>query len=640
MKFFAVSLFFILFSVHGIASAQIADYQRATQFMQEHRYEEALPILEKLYHENRRSLVLFDSYINCLVSLRKYDRAEVLVSEQIEQGPFAVQATLKLAEILHISGKPDEALTVWYDLAEQNPLNIQLIFTIANSLINRQEFEAAIDLYKSAREKMRDPTIFLNELGNVYMLAGRFEESVNEYYSLIIDSPDQISLVQQRFFRMRDQQLYEIAAFELEDRLIDMHYTHPAYSSMAQLLTWLLLETEQYRRAFLFSRNYETQTPFTIYSLFSLATQLRSAGQFELAADAMEFYLNDGNEAIRNRAREDLSTIYIDWAEYLRRHNLGTNEQLNTLNRKAADLKIQLLESSPGYGRADRVLGTLVDLLTDEQKNSVHAQKWVDRMRHYPVVSESEWLPYSEGKIALFNGEFSSARQFFTRASRISQNQTFEERTRYLLSLADFYAGDYDFSLIQLRSIERRSTSFYANDAIELGLWIQNGLRADTTRALMDTISESFFLIHTGNYHQAVEKLAPIYSQIRTPLVQSVLIRLNSELPDEWVPFRLLLTDYALSAQMQSPHRERLLWDRVRLLQASVSFPMSEFASVVPDSYSFLLNENRSSFLQKKPSDEDYISALEDLLMEFPDGFYAPFVRERLAQPVTLSPEL
>lgn len=638
MKSAAVFLFFFFALSSVAAQAQIADYQRANELMQQHRYEEALPLFEQLFIENRRTHVFFESYIDCLVSLRQFEKAQEVISEQIQAGYFINQANLKLAELLHISGQEEEALRQWRNLSESNPLNIQLLFSIANSMVNRQEFDAAIALYRDARENLRDCTLFLNELGNIYMLAGRFEESVNEFYNLIIESPDQISLVQQRFFRMRDPQLNEIAAFELEDRLLELHYTHPAYSSMAQLLTWLLLETEQYNRAFTFARRYETQTPFTIYSLISLATQLRSTGQFELAAEALHFYLNDSSDTIKNRAREDLAVVYIDWAEHLKRHNLGSSLRVNQLYSKAAELKKELLHSAPDHPRADRILGNLTDILTDHHKNPDLAEEWINRLQQFPAVQSSEWLPYSQGRVALFRGEFTAARQLLTQASRRSQNQTFEERTRYLLSLADFFAGDYDFSLIQLRSIERRSTSFYANDAIQLGIQIQGGLRADTTRALLNTISDGRFLIHTGRYSEAIEKLAPLFAQPGSSLTQSLLIELNSEMPDEWQELKFLLTEYILSSQVQSPHRERLLWDRITLIDQFITGRADPVKEQLPDTLSFLLRDESHSLRISPPTLEQYQSALEDLLMEFPEGFYANFARERLMDLDSLSP--
>jgi hypothetical protein len=101
-----------------------------------------------------------------------------------------------------------------------------------------------------------------------------------------------------------------------------------------------------------------------------------------------------------------------------------------------------------------------------------------------PIAKMKLILYYAEGRIALFK-KILPARQTLTRADRATDNSNLSERARYYVSLSDFYAGDYEFAEIQLRSLERRHTSYYANDAIKLRMWIKNGKRADTTGAVL-----------------------------------------------------------------------------------------------------------------------------------------------------------
>jgi tetratricopeptide (TPR) repeat protein len=285
MKFFTTLTIFILSALFFVeaADAQANEYQRANVLMQQQKFEEALPILETLYDENPRSYVFFDLYTDCLVNLKRFDEAEAIAREQVDQQRFRIQAAMKLAEILHLRGDKDDAMEVWMDEAEREAGNIQSYYTIGSSMASRQEYDAAINLYRSAQQRFSNETLFLNELANTYLQAGRFEESVNEYFRLIIHSPDQMSLVQQRFLRMRDQNLFEIAAFELEDQLLELNHNHEAYSSLYQLLTWLLLETEEFQRAFVLARQYENRTGYTIlFAILHLQTNFYQPGSLSL----------------------------------------------------------------------------------------------------------------------------------------------------------------------------------------------------------------------------------------------------------------------------------------------------------------------------------------------------------------------
>ena len=615
----------MLLMTFSVVCSQTSDFQLANMLMQQQKYEEALPILQELYENNPNSLLFFDQYIDCLVNLTRYDEAEMIARNQLRNERFLSQSTIKLAEILHISGRREEAMKIWSSQSEREQNIIQNYYTIGSSMLSRQEFDAAIELYKRGQNRLNDSNLFNNELADIYMQAGRYEEAVNEYYQLIISSPDQMSLVQQRFFIMRDPEVYEIAALELEDLLLEMNFTESSYSSLYQLLAWLFLETNQFERAFQFARYYENQTSFTNYSLFSLASQLLSAREFELAVQSYEYYLNDGIESVRSRSKEELSEVYIQWAKYLQQNNLGANSRYNELYQKAYDFSVNLISSDSLYNRADRVYAQIIDLNIDHFKELNEAQKWFEKMESQRDRMDESYLYYAEGRISIFQKDFTSARHSLTRADRTSGNSNLSERSRYYLSLSDFFATDYDFAEIQLQSLERRNTSFFANDAIKLRMWIKNGLRADSSRSLLNTISESMYQLHTGNYNHALETIEPVLANSQNPFAADLLTELITVLPEIYLPQMLQLSERIITAQPNSAKKERLFWDRAvmieRILQSDNEMIQPTFR------FSFLQDSLHFQYTKS-----DLYDLFEDILMEFPDGFYAVYAREKLQE--------
>ena len=603
--------------------SQSSDFQLANRLMHQQNYEEALPILENLYKNNPNSLLFFDQYTDCLVNLTRYEEAETVARNQLQNERLQSQASIKLAEILHISGKRDEAMSIWLTEAQNGQNNIQSYYTIGSSMLSRQEFDAVIELYKQGQNSFNNPGLFTNELADTYMQAGRFEEAVNEYYRLIIESPDQMSLVQQRFFIMRDPEVYEIAALELEDLLLEKHFTESSYSSLYQLLAWLLLETDQYQRAFQFARYYENQTPSTVYSLFSLASQLVSAKEFELAVQAYEFYLNDNISSIRSSSGDELSATYIQWSQFLQKNNIGSYNRYRELNQKAYDLSVEVINSHSQYNRADRIYSRIIDLNIDFFKDLDEAIKWHSRMIEQRDRMDESYLQYVEGRIAIFQRDFTTARHSLTRADRNSGNSNLSERSRYYLSLSDFFAKDYDFAEIQLQSLERRSTSFFANDAIKLRMWIKNGLRADSSRSLLNSISESMYQLHIGDYKNALELMEPVLASSQNPFAADLLTELITILPQIYSPLLLQLSERIITAQPNSPIKERLYWDRAILIE---NFLQNDgYTEPAPYNYSFLEENPNLQY-----SREDLFQLFEDIIMEYPNGFYAVYAREKL----------
>lgn len=604
------------------AAAQIDQYRQANLYFEQQNFEEAVPIFEQLYQENPRSLVFFNRYTESLIGLKKFEKAEDVAREQIGKNRFDLQATLKLAEIQHLKGDREKAINLWLDEAHANRTNIQAIYSIGNSLVNRMEYGTATEVYKIAQTALNDRTLFLSEIANTQLRAGNFEEAVRVYFQLVIQSPDQISLVQQRFLRMRDNELYTIAAIELEDILFDIDYNDPSYSTLYQLLSWLLIETEQYQRAFTVAKRFETDTTFPIYSLFSLGRQLRSSKEFDLAARSFHYYTTQNSGALKYRAMEELANTYVQWGQYFDRNRSESLSKSDSLYTLAYNTFTKIITEAPENNNQQRVLASTIDLSFDHYKDSRLAEQWITTLRKITPENQSPYLYYAEGRKALFNGDHIIARQQLTRADKATDDSNLSEKARYYLSLSDFYSGDYEFAQIQLKNLSRRYTSYYANNALKLEMWINQGLRADSTGAILDTVSSGLYSLERGNYDESIETLEPLLTASGSIFADDMVIELANELPVEYYRHMYTLNNLILNNLPTSPLRERLFWNKITLSEYLLNNKNAEF---------FNKSAEISVDLDDLNLDEAELFKLyEDFLIQFPAGFYAPHVRQRL----------
>ncbi|MDZ7755959.1 tetratricopeptide repeat protein [Rhodohalobacter sp.] len=618
-------ILFIFLVLADLSFSQSRDFQTANRLMQQQNYEQAIPILSDLHDQNPSSFVFFDRLVEALIQTSELDRAEDIVRKQIDRGYVTLQARGILGEILHLKGQKDEALEVWQNALDSSNGNIQAHYIIASSMNNRREYDEAIRTYREARDLLNNQNLFLNELANTYMQAGRFDESVNEYFQLILESPRQMAIVQQRFFQMRDQQLYDIASFELEDLMLDLSTTHEAYSSLYQLLSWLLLETEQYERAYNFARYYEEQTSHTVYSLFSMGNRFLSAKQFQYAENAYKFYKESTNLSTRYRSYDELSNTYLQWANYAEQNNLAPPDSIRTLYQKSYSNAEELIEQNAEYEQADRVLSRLVELSLDVFKNRDNAGRWFQTLQDISG-SDDPYALYTEGRIAIFDENFSSARQHLARADRATDESNLSEKVRYFSALSDFFAGDSEFAEIQLRSLERRNDSFYANDAVQLRMWIQNGMRADSTGSVLNTLGDGVYALHTGNYEQALDQLSPLLQNSRAVLTDDLTVELSTALPVEYSTLKLHLINKQIDSNSGSPLLERLMWDRALLVEQIVQGRIVIGADRAAEETYF------DSDVKTEFTRADAEEFFEEIILSFPNGFYASFAREKLQQ--------
>jgi tetratricopeptide (TPR) repeat protein len=643
LLFTAVFTAFFFVSALSLAGAQSNEFRIATQYMQQQNYEDALPILRELHQQNPDAYTFYDLLAETLINLKYYDTAIEMSQASIRAGNNVTRTRIKLAEIYHISGDTEKAAETWQTVLDENPRQIQIYHSVASAMMDRREYTKAVEIYQLSREEFENPTLFTNEIANAFMQSGQFEKAVKEYYLIITSTPQQMGFVQQRFLRMRSDELYNIAALELEDYLLELDIQHPAYAQLYQLLSWLLLETEDYRRAFVFARQYESRTEQTNYSLYSLGNRLRSAREYEIAADAYSYYI-DSNTGPVTRATEEKATTYIQWARYLNQQGIGTNQQADDLYSEAYRLNESIIESSPNYNRMERVLTNLIDLSLDHFKEIDKANRWFEKLTAYAALENSAepYTLYAEGRIALFDKDYTTARQALTRADRATEESNLSEKARYYLSLSDFFAGDFEFAEVQLNSLERRNTSYFANNAIQLRMWIKNGIRMDSTASDLREFSTAIQLLHTGEYEDAIDAASQLLENPAHSFSDDLIVQFANQLPGRFQPYVLSQLREQISKNKQSPIRERLMWEQAeianQLLTASASVsdipPNERYYELEESMYEYQTDEQRffnreTTLLLNESSVRDMY---ESILLEFPEGFYAHYVREKLQQ--------
>jgi predicted Zn-dependent protease len=601
-------------------------YFIANQMLQSQQYERAYEMFYQLHTQNPENYLFLEKATESLINLKRYETAIEITSRARNQSYFPAQAGIRLGEIYHISGDTLRAFSIWDKVKEQNPRNLEIYLSMARAMSDRRAFEPAIETYKAAAKLFSDTTVLSSELANTYMKAGRYEESIREYLDLIKQNPDRINYVQSTLLRFNDDYLYDIAILEIGDFLEELPATHPSYRDLHQLELWLLLERELYERALATAREFEESQSYTSYSLYGLGAKLLSDRQFELAEQAYRYYVENNIEVAKYQSMEEIATIYIEWADYLSDFNLSSGQRRDSLYRKAFETLSTLEKEAPGYRNMDRVYITQAELALEHLHQPRHATDYLAKLQQRADSSNLAQRSYIEGRIYLYENNYSRARIAFTKSNKDVRLGELAEKARYYLALTDFYAGDYEFAKIQLNALERQTTSYFANDAVQLRVWIQDGLQADSTGALLDPFAKAVEYFAQGLRDSALITLDPLITENSyNPLSDEALLELSSHVTTDILALTYArLTRYLNTAGRVSPLRERLMWEKARIGDRyfSQNETHSQAVSTASGDSEISMPENRGQI----------ITLYEEIILEYPQGFYASFARSRIEE--------
>ena len=623
------------------------DFTLGNQLLRDGEFEEAYQIFRKLMEENPRSYAVYDRAVSALINLKRYDDAIEITNERLENHATDVNTMVRLGEIYHIRGDKEDALEVWYDVLERHPGNSNAYRSIAGKMNDHRLYREAIEVYKNAREQFNDPGMFGFDIASNYLAVSDFEDAIEEYLDILGEDDRQKNRIQRQLLNYDERQLYDTAIMLTEERLDQLQAGSSRDLIYRDFLVWLNMERGLYRRALAAARTLERYSDNERHAMFRVGRQLRSRGEFELAADAFSYYLDLDRHPLKARSHEELSRAYQDWAAHLIDNNLDFGSAADSLYRNAFDTIKRLTEQYPQYERRMQTLVIQSELALDHLKEPGLARSYFDKMEEaIRDDSDTAQMHYIEGRLLLFEGDFQMARVSLTRSNWIASSGDIAEKSRYYLGLGDFYNGEFAYSRMQLRSLERENHSYFANNALQLRYLIQNAHDEDGDNRNLARYAEARYLYDTGHYNESADLLAPILEEAGQHPLQNesslLLARALRQIHPE-IAFRVIDRHMRRPSVGQNAG-ERLLWERARL--AELLFIMQERASGENAGSEWqapagLLDTSMFSDdrLRAGVSDETSLLTLagvvdyyEELLIRYPEGYYSDITRDRIRE--------
>jgi len=615
---FSIILFALLLGlIPNNAEAQLGnEFQLANRFMQRQNYEAALPLLQKLVNENPDEFYFLDRFVQCYIQLKQYDEALEAISESKPTSNFQSQANVLEGQLYYFKGDTSSAFSIWESNLDRNSRNLQIYISTANTMTELKEFEKAVDVLKSARILFNNSQLFFNDISNTLLQSGNYEAAIEEWINWLIAKPDQISTIQRSLLRFNDPLLNDITILEIDDKLNEIAINNPAYNTLFRFQIWLLQENKLYRRALASATAFESSTSNFNYSLFQLGRSLRRNKEYDLAAQAFQYYIDRSNGNVKAQSQEELAKVYTDWAKQIDDFNLDFTNQREELFSKALEQLNYIIENTPNYRYLSRVLLLKSEIVLDYSYDLTAAQNILERLRKLNTEQESAEEFYIQGRIEIAQKEYSLARISLTKSNKLAGIGELAEKTRYFLALTDFFSSDYEFAIIQLKTLGRQSTSYYANNALELRLWIQEGINADSTGASLTDFGDAYFETVIGNNESAKNKfLSFLANNPTTPLYDDAVLQLSKN-PSFDALSSYNLTNIFISNGGAISNRERLMWERAKFADQALKKIQtdSEYKPEIPITVSLIQ------------------SYYEDLILDYPQGFYAPYARKRLTE--------
>jgi tetratricopeptide (TPR) repeat protein len=513
----------ILFCTAAASLALSAqDSRLAQQYFQNGEFEKAAVLFEQLYEANQQNDYFFDRFVDCLISLERYDDCEKAIKKQLKRDPKNLTLYVTLGKLLEQQYREAEAEQQYRTALAQLPKEHFGVIRLANAFTGLSKFDLAIQTYEKGSELLKDKVVFSFYLAELYRRKGDTAKMVDSYLNSLAATPERLPTLQttfQRFFSNEDytelqKQLY--ARLQQDDNAV--LYT--------EMLAWALIQQQDYKGALRQLRALDKRLRENGGRVFQLAQIAAGAKDYDSAIAAYDyivdekgrsssFYLESKREALRSRrnkltegfayTRDELVVLQQLYENFLA--EFGRSRITASIIAEQAELEALYLND----------LDKAIELLNEV----------VEFPNLDPVVSANAKL--SLGDYYLMQGEIWDATLLYSQVDKAFKEDALGNEARYRNARLAYYDGDFQWAQAQFDILKAATSKFVSNDAIDLSVFIMDNLGLDTTAEALTLFSQADLLIFQNRFEEAFQKLDALLRDFPAHSLEDDVLYLQSK---------------------------------------------------------------------------------------------------------------
>lgn len=500
----------ILFS--AFANAQNADglnkeYFLADSYEKTGDYEKALKLYEEIYQKYPSNFQFVTSLNRIYIQLKNYAASINLLEKRIADLPDDINAYGMLGSTYYLMGNEEKAYEVWdapFELLESNSLFYRVV---ANYAVERRAFEKAIELYERGKDVSDDKIIFSYDLARLYSLTMQFEKAAEEYCSILLINPDELTSVESRILQLANKP----GAMDIIIPVVETRYDEKKLS-LKFLLARLYTEVRLFENAIEIYEEIDSEQSNQGGELFNYANFLFREKEYGFAAeiysDLIERYPNSsiiphlklGNAKTLEAILFEKYTATLPlWKPYFPSIAFPDEETESVL--EAFDEVARLYTHSEHAYESILRMGMIKYYLLNRKSE---AENHFNKIISEAPLSRSSAEAYSElAGIALMKGNLEEAKKkYLGLLASPSAHTRIKNLAKYKLARIEFYKGNFSNADSLLSEILDDLKDEFANDALELSL-ILNASMNDTSHIMKFANAE--FLVEQKRFGEAAE---------------------------------------------------------------------------------------------------------------------------------------
>ncbi|MFT7590098.1 MAG: tetratricopeptide (TPR) repeat protein [bacterium] len=505
MRYFASILLCL-----SLASAfsQNADEELAAQFFFNEEFDKAEILYKKLHKKSPESVYIYQNYLECLLKQNLTEDAEKIVSKQVRRFNDKPLYTVDLGYIYSLQGRDKDKKRLFNDIIESTIQDMLKggfeMFSpseqLSSAFLNKNEYEFAKTVLLKARKTHGSPTLFAQNLIDIYKITAEHDMLINECLLVLKYDASTLDAVKANLVYLVDT---DTKIDYLQEKASIYVQKFPEKTVYDELLLWVFVQQKEFNSAFRQASAMDKRNKTEGKNLIDLASVCLSNKDYSTAIKCYDKIADFGEDGyfFINAKMGSLETNYLLVVE----GGLYTREVLSDLITRY----LIVLEKFGKNPQTARSMKQLSDLYVYHEHDIDKGIILLEGLINMPRLQQKirGFYKLSLGDAMLMKNEVWDAALLYGQVDKEFKEDPLGQEAKFRNAKLSYYNGDFDWAKDQLDVLKTATSQLISNNAIELSLLIKDNTGLDSSTEAMASFANAQLLLFQNKLNESLEAL-------------------------------------------------------------------------------------------------------------------------------------
>jgi tetratricopeptide (TPR) repeat protein len=487
-----------IFSLN-VALSQDRDVEIAHEYFGTGEYDKAKDMYERLSKNNVNLPYIYDNYLFTLLHFKQKEEAEKFIKRMIKVSEDNLFYKLDHYMLVREMNGPDKSEKEFSGIVSEIKNNQTSTEKAADYLLKKNLFEEAKTLLLASRKSLKNVSLYVIPLANIYYQQGNVEMTIEELLSYLKNNPEELENVRNVFQNnMREEKDLEL----LETKLYERIQNEPDEIAYNELLLWLNMQKKNFSKAYMQAKAIDKRLRAQGNKMMEVGRIAMENRDYENASRFFDYvikeypnginYATARGEMIRAKEETIKNSFPID--------PLKINSLIGDYLKM-----IKELGSNPATVEARRSVAQLYAFYLDKKDTAIIILNDAINIARNDLRAKCK-AKIDLGDIYLLKGESWESTLLYSQVEKDMKEDPLGHEAKLRNAKLSYYKGEFDLAQEHLDVLKLATSREIANDAMELSILIQDNTGLDSTTEAMKEYSAIDLLLFQNKTVEALAK--------------------------------------------------------------------------------------------------------------------------------------